>query len=449
MTIHYIDENASGADNGTSWTDAFRDSKTANDSASTVTGDTYWYASDHDYAYADIGNLQLIFPDNCTLISVNKTNDEYLAGAKETVGFTDDLLIVPTNYSANLNIDGVSFDCDDKFNINKRESNIYFSNLTLGLTSAASVYLLLTSDGQYISFKNTIFSLNTSGQFIYIYSGGRVDIDGGSLLGATTELFRTQAGGMQLSVKNFDASAMISGAFINTFTLDDDRVSVEFSRVKKNANVSIYVGDIPSASQTIDAWSIDNGSGYHYFESHSKCGKVVENTTVMRGAWYHGDTYHTDYGFSAKFTPNSNTVEFTKPLSFRLKTLKLDLSSADVVLRVHILLDDSAEVPTSLRANNCRIKVVYPDAIDTALGKTVYSNPTVNILTTATDLPTETVTFTGHSGTNQKQHYLDVTIPQNTATGMDEAVCELWLEVSKDLSTGTTEMFVCPEPTVS
>lgn len=117
---------------------------------------------------------------------------------------------------------------------------------------------------------------------------------------------------------------------------------------------------------------------------------------------------------------------------------------------MHIHLQDSAGTPVSLTTKNCRIKAVYPDSTDTALGKTVYSNPTEDILSAGSALDiqgTPTFTGTGVSGT-VKEHYIALTIPQNTGAGMDEAICELWLELSVNLA-ATTEMFVCPDPTVT
>ena len=368
----YIDENQANDDtvvDGQSWANAFSNSKGFLDNASTSAGNEIWYASDHYYAYPNLGNINLPFPDDCTLLSIDKADDSLLAGAKEFVGNADNLLISTTNIGKSLYIDGVSFDCDDEFSFNKSEMRTSIRNLTIGLTSTAGTdaLTLAYTDGMVTDCHNVNFNFSFAGQRIKIINGSKVNIDGGSVNSTCTVLVDLGGnGGAHIKVKNFDASAMTTGVLVNSLSSADDVVSAEFSRVKKNTNVDIYSGVIASPAQTIDAWSIDNGGGYHYFEHHRFTGVVKENTTVKRAAWYYGDTYNSTYGFSAKFMPNSNAVEFTQPLNIMIKTPELDLSGGAVTLTIHILLQDSVGTPVSLTDMNCILKAVYPDGTTTA-----------------------------------------------------------------------------------
>ena len=448
----YIDSNASPPDvqnDGTSWGDAYLCIKDALAGTGGFTAmaasDEVWFASNHSKIYYE--NTTLSFPTNVKFHSVNSGTDEYEPGAVEatTAGTYDLIITVPVG--SKLHSNGVSFKSGDDFTFNGGNSSTYLSDCDFGLFGIGNDSVRILTDGIYIELNNVNYNMSGSGQSLAIGNGNILRMTGGTLGSANTKFLQPAgSGGCTVSLDNVNIT-MTSGYLSNMTSYTGDGVIFTLSRCKKSDSVSRVDSDTVSApNQMMKSWSAGSGDEYYDSKFNLHEGKTEDNTTVKRTD---GATYYDSTGFSIKVTPNSNINEFIQPLNFRLKVPQLDLSGGDVGLRVYILLDDSAEDPVSLTDKNCRIKAVYPDGTNTALGKTVYSNPTVNILTTATDLPTETVTFTGHSGTNQKQHYLDLTIPQNTATGMDEAVCELWLEVSKDLSTGTTEMFVCPEPTVS
>jgi len=448
----YINSNSAQDDSDATWnssTLSFLDTTEYLADGASGVGDEVWYASDHLEQYSS--NTTLSFYDDSLLVSVNSSTNILEAGAHiETISGIYDLNIRTDSVEGTIFIDGVNLTARDDLTLSMAGSQYYLSNLTLALTGTNSLDKInMDIDGLGVFLNNVSTSVNLNGQRIKTGHGVKLVINGGSLTAASTSFLSTVGnGGSTCNINNYDFSAMTSGNIVDLTSAVDDTVNLDFIRCKIPASgVGLVDTDkVFNRTQVINFYSCDNGNGYYYFKHYMFGGIVEQNTTVKRTD---GATYYASIGFSAKFSTNLDVVEFVSPLIFRLKIPALDLSGGITTLRVHILLDDSVEIPTSLTTKNCRLRAVYPDAINTALGKTIYSNPTVNILTAATDLPTETVTFTGHSGTNQKQHYLDVEIPQNTATGMDEAVCELWLEVSKDLSTGTTEMFVCPEPTVS
>jgi len=449
----WIDSTATGgANDGSSWADAYLDLNTALTDATDpiAENDVVWFASVHDEQNAV--DINFILPNGTVYISVDKTDDSYAPGAKIVgTGTNNSIYFKGTVDGVVVKFKGIFKTLGDNSGVTNASSNYTFEDGEITMTSVTYQDVFSVSvDGIVLTLKNYTFSLGAK-PALKVSNGSFLTLDDATIETTTrtgSPILMQGNGGSSLLVKNSDLTAIVLDAypFIGVLGVTSDICKIELSRCLLPASFTLLDTTTSLVNLYADLYSCDTGSGYHYFESYRYEGKVYENTTVKRTG---GANYDGTNGFTASVTPNSNVIEFVNPLLYRLKTPTLDLSGGTTTLTVHILLQDSAGTPVSLTTKNCRIKVVYPDATDTVLGKTVYSNPTEDILSIGSALDIEgTPTFTGTSGTT-KQHYLSVDIPQNTATGMDEAVCELWLEVSKDLSTGTTEMFVCPEPTVS
>jgi len=298
-----------------------------------------------------------------------------------------------------------------------------------------------TSYGKII-FKNCSHILNNNTTYFDGHSGDVLFV-GGKITKATTNttdgIFQRNG---DVALNNVDLSD-ITDIFGGTLEFGAKTIS----RCKVNSSFNLFSATGTIFSGEIDAWSIDNGSGCHYFEYIRREGKVLESEAVYRTD---GDIYDKDIStthFSAEYQPNSNVVLFTNPLSPRpIKTLKLDLSAA-VTLRFFILQQDASAIPDKLTHGNVQLRAVHPDTTDTALGVTVNTGEeeatpvTVLNAGSADNLDDSTEAWTGSSG-NVVRQQIEITIPQNTQTGMDKAVVEFWLDVSVDLDTPSTELFI-------
>ena len=408
-----------------------------------TSGDFFYFADDHDKAY--LSDVTYVIPDGLTDVSVDVTDQAiYKRGALEQ-GNTSGYYDITFNFATNAKFSsfyGVSFLASNMLEIGATNKYIKFVDCELGFNKDGNNRIDVKGDGVKADFIDVDFKFLESDQYMKVSGGGDITVIGGSVSILGESVVRAGgAGGGIISLENIDFNQS-SGAIATKYSgIVDDLYNTTVKRCSRAAGLSLYNGTPAAPNQIARSWSLLNN---YSAEVISHYGQAITSTIVKRIG---GAEYYTSSGFSFKTTPSANVTENIQPFRFMLKTPKLDLTDGTTTLTCHVLLQDSVGTPVSLTDMNCVLKAVYPDLTDTALGKT--SSSTIkSVIATPADLPIETLTFTGTSGTT-KQHYLSVEIPQNTATGMDEAVCELWLEVSKDLSTGTTEMFVCPEPTVS
>lgn len=451
MSTWYIDSNAVGGGTGVDWTNAYTTIIACTDAKAATGPHTYLVADNHveGASWGAAETLDFGVAGRSTLTSVETTGDTYSKGAKLDNSTTQYLTV-----KGDCHIKGVLVENQRGINMVSTTSilNILFEDGKLGtLRNSSSDHLVFggSSNNGYnrVDIIDTEIACGNAAQYHSVSANAKVLISGCNYTGTTlTALHGGSTDGCNIDFENTDLNGCTNLGWAAS-DIDAQNQNVTYKRCIAGTNATVDTSVGINGNANIDIWSLKRGTtdSYHYFESvYKDCGKVQEDTTVVRTG---GATYYGSNQFSAKFLPNANVVELTKPLKFMLKAPTIDLSGASgATLTAHILLQDSAGTPISLTDMNCILKAVHPDSTDTSLGVTVLST-TKDVLDTPADLSTETVTFTDTSGTT-KQHTIAVTIPQNTATGMDEAILELWLELSIDLA-ATTEMFVCPDPTVT
>jgi len=402
------------------------------------------------------GNKVLGITDGITLVSTKAAlREDSEAGAIIQTTAGGDLGIFANVDGVEIIITGVSFISNDKLNITSNNNNrITIQGGTIEFTTASTNdYISMPSKGSLQNYNNVDFKhlVTSSGGVFLPTTAATININGGSLddsrLIYSTNV--TGNGGFEMNINNFDMSLHDTTLpMFNFFYSSTQKALVNISRSKIPASSFEFVDNSNTlANYKVDVWSCDNGSGYHYFEYNRPEGRVKESETVYRTA---GDLYDKDIStthFSAEYQPNSNVVLFSNPLSPRpIKTLKLDLSSA-VTLRFFILQQDASATPDKLTHGNVQLRAVHPDTTDTALGVTVNTGEeeatpiTVLNAGAADNLDDSTEAWTGSSGNVVKQQ-IEITIPQNAQTGMDKAVVEFWLDVSIDLDTPSTELFI-------
>lgn len=310
------------------------------------------------------------------------------------------------------------------------------------------------SVGSNTKFKD--FVMKSNGSAIELYTPVSVCVDNISFdsSGSTpTYLFNcTTSNSVNIFFNNSDISNIALPYIVNGSNIVSEIINIAISRIKINAATSISDGSPFMSQSVIDAYSVDTGSGYHYFESLRYSGKWLESLTSYRdnGSLY--DNNNSSSHYSCEVQTNANVVEFSNPLKVKLPAKKVDLTAGAVTLTVHIIQRNGTVVPTNLNDKNCILRAIAPDSTDTALG-VEYKSSTKDILSTATDLSASTEVWTTPAdGANEVKQQVSVTIPQNTQPGMDGAIIQLYLDVSKDLvneDSGAGEIFVDFAPVVS
>jgi len=429
-------------------------------------------ASSEDTAGA---NVTVELPDGVTLASVDDQNPELLL-ANSIVDTSDGVydIVLMGNGAADdsvNNFEGMTFKSGDDIQFNQPGTRYNLNNCELELASSTNADIMkCTVDGININIANSDIIFNDRLQYFSIQGGASVVLDNVNI--TNIDAVNEQAanlvniggvGGATLLVKNTDLTSLpnfkADKRLIAPIDKNRDIVEIDFIRCVLDPD---NINDQPSFAQRgsrIDCYSCDTGSGYHYFDYRRYTGIVKESTTIWRTA---GDIYDKDIStthFSAEYQPNSNVILFTNPLSPKpIKTLKLDLSGGDVVLTVELLQQNASAAPTKLTHGNVQLRAVFPDTTDTALGVTVSSGDQettpIDVLNagSADDLDDSTETWggTGILATEKlTRQKISVTVPQNTETGMDKAVVELWLDVSVDLDAVSAELFVDTLPAKS
>ena len=449
MPDAYIDSNSLQDDSDATWnssTLSFLNSA-AYLAGTPAVDDELWYASDHSGSYTSATTLQ--FKDGTKLISVNSSTDAYEAGAEEHTTGVYDLTLNPLAQSDIVYIDGVDFSSGDDLFLSGDLRTTYLSNLTLSLTGgSASDRIFVYNDGNNYFLNDVVFNFSYISQSIEMANNARLVIEGGSTNNTNAFIETIGAGGQIAHIKNFDFSSMTGGYIFEASPSTMDNTVFTLERCKVPAAVSITDGAIGFKGVYVDAWSIDSGDGYHYFEHHRHEGVALEDTTIYRdgGSHYDGDN-PTTTNFSAEFLPNANVVPYTQPLRIKILERELDLTGANI-LTFHIALGDTSTITAADVKNNLYwIEIVQNSdtASSKALGITINTKP-ASILATPTALANASTTWTWPSPpTDTKEFQIPVTT--TVVSGATKGQVTAYLCVAEYIS--TRQIFACLDPVIT
>lgn len=444
MAIHYVDSNASGLNDGTSWANAFADLATADSNVSV--NDTIHIASNHSKTYAT--NTVISFPDNITVISVNSGADSYEAGATEsTVGGVYDYTFDGIDDGAWFSFYGLTIKSGDNIQFSCAGSTTDVIDCTLELGPSTSDVLLLGVDSVVVNIYGGTIDFNNAGSFINVTSNSTLNISETTFTkttGLTSQFARVGlfAGGA-INIANCDLTGIMSATsvkLVDSDTASYDTCAVTFTRCKVSSG-QVFADTAPDNINTKTyVSSCDAGDFYHYFEYIDFYGKVLESTTVHRtnGATYDGTNH-----YSAEFQTTSKVVAFTNSLKYKLGDYTIDSTNAKV-LTFYVIQQDASATPTALTDHECWVEIHYPDATDNALGIALDSR-TTDILETAVDLPLSNQLWTSISGNVVKQQ-ISVTLPAS----INKAPITAYLHLAKDVTTvDATEFFACLKPSIT
>ena len=451
MTDYYISTSGSNTPPYNSWATAANDVLTAYAQGDSDGGTDDRYIVDSTHVDTNITNAVYTMPTRGRMISTNNPGDYYEYGAAlDSTAGTYDLSLKGSPIDGGQSYyKGIKLLSGDDLIFSSTGNRFVLEDCLLkpGPSTSGDRITALTSAGMNIILNGCTIEYQDTDSYFLFSAGAFVDCKNLTVIlaGNTTSIFRVGGSyGATLRIEDSDFSGLtLTSGIMRAAGSNgtDDVVKVYLKRVNLGSNLP-FSRTSTRSNLYYDAWAGDD-SDYGKTYGTRREGDIESSTAIYRTD---GATYYTGAAFSYKFTPKAYVSTLSNVLNYTLKTPKLDLSLGATTLTIHLLLQDSDGEPASLTDMNCVLKASHPDSTNTVLGKIVSSSDK-NILSTPADLPTEAVSFVNTSGTT-KQHYLSVEIPQNTASGMDEAICELWLEVSTELA-ATTEMFVCPEPTVT
>jgi hypothetical protein len=399
MAIVYVWSGATGAANGTSWTDAYT---TLGAAGSPSDGTDVYIADDHNEsisANTTYGSSSL--KNNPVRIwSVDRTDDSYSPAASVQLDFSGGAYDVTLNSSWEWH--GVFIKIGDDLKVETSRSR-WFYDCTFELTSALGV----VSSGALLMRGGTLnFSDGVSGGYINA-SGNLHRLHGVTITGKarSTGLLRVKSAeyvGCDLtglsgdSLYDPDASA------------GDGRV--ELHACKLPSSITMATSGWIGTEQTLELIGCDeDGASFgkrYRSEVHRYGGVMTVDTAIYRDAgWSDEDG---DTSLSHKITPNSVCTKYATAHGIPL--MAYVGSTGSKTFTVHLVEDFT----TALTDQDAWMEVRYLGTADSTKWELVSSRP-ADLLAAGTTLATTTEAWTGASGKTKAKLTKTVTVNE---TGM-------------------------------
>lgn len=301
MASYYVDSNAAGAANGTSWADAYTSLVTA--VTSKVAGDIFYIAQDHAESVASI---TITSPGTnaapCFFYCVNKAGSVPPVAADLTTGATflttsnGNLTTAGSGYFHGLSLTAGNSSGAPILTLNNTASRTQvYKNcaIALGSTGAGAIHHgnNSTSGAAYTEMDNCTYSfanigsgLNTNGTFIWKNTAS-------ALLGTIPTTLFGESGVVGTKIlKGVDLSA--AGAGKNLFTAAAGRGHHAMIDCKLDASVTVFGGTpLGMSNNRVDVVR-SGATGINYgFERYSYAGtQTIEATIVRTGGASNGTT---------------------------------------------------------------------------------------------------------------------------------------------------------------
>lgn len=414
MTIHYVDSNASGANDGSSWTDAYADISTAcADTAVFLNGDTLWLASDH---YKDYGaSKTLTFPGSHTIISVNSSTDAYVFGAKEEVSTSGEDLTLTTTDIGILEFIGITFTPEDRLALTKVFNKYIFEDCYLDISSITHTSQIETE------ITNTQINMHNTFGYGQIFLGPNVlfmdNVTFTAVASQVRSLFEvTSNGNATVNIKNSDLSIgdATEALFMSESTSRTFQATLRKCKLYPGRDLYYSV----SYNSYVDAISCDTDDGYYRFNYECNNGEATEDTETYLDGTYDGST-----GFSLMMNSNANS-SITNPLRYKLIEIPAEDLTSSVDVTVQFLQTSEAATPANLKNTDYWLEAVSSDSTDNALG--IVTSSGTDVLATGSDHSSGTGTWT-KSATYINSQKDTITVPASFSND----IIEIWVCLAK------------------
>jgi len=427
----YIDSAASGANNGSSWADAYTSFEAGIEAA--TSGQVVWVASTSDET--SISGVVITFADGVEIYSVNKTTDAYEKGATFTIdngGSGLDLDI--SNAGVRQSWNGIILEVEDTISIGAVNATVIFNDCTLRClgTVSGNFILMSTGDGAYFEFNSTVFVFNNVAHDFYVGNGStavfRSCTGSGTLQSGLFD--NVGNGGTNIEMYDCDLSTMVasSGNLFSSPNIGEDAIRVRLSRCK--LPTSFVVNGVGTyRNLNVSMISCSDGDGYYYSAEYNDIGVIDTDTSTYLNATYDGTN-----GFSALLEPNANS-SIGNPLRHKL----CEIPAQDLSSSVDVTVEFTCA--STLTDTEFWLEVVHPDATDNALGVTVSTRNSDILATGTTHTPSSETWEVGKTNT-----YKDTaTIP--ALTGVTNGTLEVYVCLADP--TAAKDVWVDPAVTVA
>jgi hypothetical protein len=440
MAEYFVYSAATGAADGSSWTDAYTNIAAAITGGAGV-GDTLWVAHDHDYTYAADTTLSTAAtdPDNpLKIFCVNRTTGALATTAWERTAIANYSLFLHGDFD----IYGVNFQSSDYAYFTYIDHKITFDSLTIFVSGTSNILYLGTGNVRpfmrdvNVKFDSTTQNIGVSDGVHFDWIGGGLDAAGA----AVTNVFRYSSGdkGSHIRAVGVDLSSAGTGGIvnINSSFMSQGSLLAQLYGCKLPTSAPLLANTLPLPSpHRIEAYACDVGDGYYYTEVVDMLGRTVTDTGTYRNG---GATYDGTNGQSLAIATLGNVAESSGQYHrARIATVRCD---ANPTLTLHTLTDG-----VTLQDDEFWIEVEYPDSTDEALLNIDRSSRKVlgwsggSAPGTASNLATSAETWT-EALTSDTEQKVAVTIADGAAGEYTVYAC---------LAKPSTTVYVCPDVEVS
>lgn len=434
MAIVFVDSNATGAADGTSWTDAFERIHDAVTDVGTVAGSTVYVSHNHSYIYTADANLTnagtIAAPIN--IICVNTSTGEK---ANTAVEKTVDLSYYLNPITGNVIYDGVNFESGDFYNIVvdstviMRNLEIYFNNSSGGDSIMFQGDANIRWENVYYKAANTLSRITLGNAAHFEWVGGGISSDSVDF----TQLFRTTGdkGGI-VKLRDLDLSKVTTQVFLLQPLITSGLFDITLSGCKLPSGVPILNETDFTCPHKVRAISCDSADGFYYFEETYLEGQIKQATNCYLNFEYDGSNK-----CSAKMISNTNAIENQRNLRFKLAEF---WSEENPTIVVETITDG-----VTLQNNEFWLEIEYPDDTDNALRNVDISSKQEigwsggSAPGTPANLTTSTASWTEDLSSEVKQK-IEVEI-----SGGAEGPHTVWCCLSKP----STTVYVDPEVNIS
>ncbi|NIT12765.1 MAG: hypothetical protein GTN99_00505, partial [Candidatus Dadabacteria bacterium] len=293
MADFYVDSNATGANNGTSWTDAWTTITSAPGGISA--GDRVFVASDHSESQASL--MSLSWPGTVAslnhIISADSTSGTppttQTSGASVATTGANDIQIISSGY---IYMWGIAFNAGDGASL----ASIIIANssagsdsvledcvFVLGNTSSSSRIIIANDTDAKVYLKNCNFQFDAATQGVNTGTiGAPFIVDGGSLIGSTfpNNFIANTADETRIFISGFDFS---SGSSSMNIIGDTDSNITGYVRNCKLP--SSWTGSLRTTNQLgsdIILSNSDNSDTNYNYEKITHTGNILSETTIVK-----------------------------------------------------------------------------------------------------------------------------------------------------------------------
>lgn len=387
VTTYRVRSSAAGANNGTSWANAFTTLAAAD--AVDAAGDTILVAADH--AESTAGAVSVAFVAGVKVICVDHTIGENPTTV--TTGAT-----VTNTTAANMSIGaqgvyfyGITFQCGSGQTGTRTLT-------TLGMFDTCKMRMLSTgasstiTGGNYNRWKDTTVRFADAGQSMS-YSA-RFDWNGGGLESGGTSPTALISDARGMAAENLDLSAANAAINIVASTAANQRLSIRNSRLPASwsgaLNSSTYAG-----GSVAELWNCDSGATNYKYQRAEYAGTIAQETTIIRSGGANDKTT----GFSYKLT-GAATLYFP---SMTVNTPELvawnEVTGSSVTATVEIIHDSA----TALNDDEVWLDIRYLSSASYPLGASATTRRGLLAAAAATTSSTATWTTTGLTNPNKRK----------------------------------------------